>query len=122
MSDVITTVGKNIVAELIGGVDANADFDYLAVGTDGTEAVAGDTTLGAEITDSGLARAQITPSVTTNVLSLVKTWTATGAKTVQECGVLNAASSGTLLAHSDFDAISLTTDDQLQVTYEITIS
>lgn len=123
MADVITTVGKNAVAEKIGGLGAVSNFTYLALGYDGTTAVVTNTTLTSEATDSGLARAAGTVTTdTANVLQLVYTWTASATKTLRECGVLNASAAGVLLAHSDFNSISIDSDDSIQITYKITVS
>lgn len=116
MADVITTVGKNHVAEKIGGIGAVADFTYLAVGTDTGTAAVGDTTLGSEITGGNLARVTSTVTTTTaNILQLQHTWTASASKAITECGVLNAASAGELLARSDFSAINVDSGDSIQI-------
>lgn len=113
MADVITTVGKNHVAEKIGGIGAVADFTYLAVGTDTGTAAVGDTTLGSEITGGNLARVTSTVTTTTaNILQLQHTWTASASKAITECGVLNAATAGELLARSDFSAINVDSGDR----------
>lgn len=123
MADVITTVGKNRVAEKIGGLGSVADFTYLAIGSDGTAATVVDTQLGVEFTDSGLDRAAATVTTdSANVLQLVHIWTASASKTIRECGVLNAASTGDLLARSDFNTISVDSSDSIQITYKITVS
>lgn len=96
MAATITTAGKARIAVRIG-----TDTIYLAVGTGTSARAVGDTTLDAEITDSGLARATPTVSYTTttttnDTVNCAKTWTASGAKTVGEIGMLNASSGGTL--------------------------
>jgi len=121
--DIITAVGKNAVAEKIGGLGSVSDFTYLALGYDGDTATVSDTTLGEEATDSGLARSAATVTTdSANVLQLVHTWTASATKTLRECGVLNDATAGVLLAHSDFNSISVDSDDSIQITYKITVS
>lgn len=123
MADIITSAGKAAVAEKIGGLGSVTDFTYLALGYDGTTATATDTTLTSEATDSGLARAASTVTTDTGaILQLVHAWTASASKVIRECGVLNASSSGVLLAHSDFNSISVDSDDSIQITYKITVS
>lgn len=125
MADKIMIVGKNAVAELIGGLGSVANWDQLAVGTSGTAATNSQTALVSELVDSGLAKATSTVSTTTaNILQLQHTWTATAPKTLQEVGVFNSntATDGTMLARSDFADIALVTDDQIQITYKITVS
>lgn len=123
MADVVTTAGKAAVVERMGGLASTAAFTYLALGTLGTTAVEADTALGAEIVDSGLERALITPTNTTsNILEFVNTWTASGTKILRECGVFNHASAGTMLAHSDFSDITVDAGDSIQITYRVTVS
>ncbi len=126
MADVVSTVGKNAVAEKIGGLGSHADFTYLHIGSDGTGATTADTQLGSAFTDSGLVAAGATVSTdAANVLQLVHIWTATATKTIRECGVSNTNATGggsTLLARSDFNTISVDSGDSIQITYKVTVS
>jgi hypothetical protein len=120
--NLVTSAGKAAVAGLVGNTGSVTAFTYLAVGTSDTAAAAGDTTLGAEITDTGLERAtatvtRITTTVANDTLSLAKTWTATGAKTVKEVGAFNASSSGTLLGRRVIGPYTVANTDQLSITY-----
>ncbi len=86
---------------LAGDTGSKTAFTYLATGTGTGSESAGDTTLGTEISDSGLARAsatvtQQTTSQSNDTLQLVKAFTVTGTKTISEVGVFNASSSGTM--------------------------
>lgn len=126
MADVVTTVGKNAVAEKIGNVAAHNNFTYLHIGSDGTGATTANTQLGSAFTDSGLVAAGSTVSTdAANVLQLVHVWTATATKTIRECGVSNTNATGggaTLLARSDFNTISVDSGDSIQITYKVTVS
>jgi hypothetical protein len=119
MADVITTVGKNISAKRVGGLTANA-FTYLAIGIGTTPAAVGDTQLESEITTGGGQRVNVTPTVTTNVLTLQNTFNFTASFAITECGVLNAATVGDLLGRSTFSAISVVNGDSLQLTTNTT--
>ena len=119
----VTTAGKAQIALLAGDASATP-FTYLAVGTDATAFGIGQTALVAEIVDSGLSRAsatvsRVTTTVTNDTLRLVKTWTATGAKTVEEIGAFNAASTGTLLCRALTTSKTVSTDDTLTATYDV---
>jgi len=123
MADVVTTVGLNAVAEKLGGLGTNTDWTYLVIGSGVDTATIVNTTLNTEFTDSGLARAAATVTTdSANVLQLVHLWTASAAKNIRECGVINAAAAGCLLAHSDFNTIAVASDDSIQITYKITVS
>lgn len=102
-------------------------FDYIACGTGTTAATTTDTTLEAEITDSGLARGtgtgtQTTTTVTNDTAKLVKSFTVTGSKTVTECGIFNAVSSGTMICRQTFTAINVETNDLLEFTWKVVFS
>lgn len=126
ISNLVTTAGKAGAAGRLMGSGAPAAFDYIAVGTGTTAAAVGDTALQTEITDSGLARAQGTVSLqttdtTNDTARVTKTFTVTGTKAVTESGVLNAASSGTLLCRDTFSAINVVNGDTLQITWDVDI-
>ena len=104
VDNIVTSAGKAQLALLTGDASATP-FTYLAVGTSSTAVAIGQTALAAEITDTGLARAagtvsRVTTTVTDDTFKLVYTWTASGSKTVEEVGVFNAASSGTMLSRA----------------------
>lgn len=127
IKNLVVDAGKAGVASRINGAGAEAAFTYLAVGTGVTAANAADTTLGTEITDSGLARAaatctRVTTSVTNDTAQLDKTFSVTGTKAVTEAGALNAASAGTLLGRQVFSAVNVVNGDSLQITYKFQVS
>jgi len=126
LKNIITNAGKAQIALLAGDASATP-FTYLALGTSATAVAATDTALIAEIVDTGLSRttatvSRTTTSVTNDTLSLVYSWTATGAKTIQEVGILNASSTGTLLGRKLTGATTVANLDVLQVTYTIQFS
>lgn len=126
ISNIITNVGKAQIALLAG--DATAiPFTYLAVGTSNTAVAATDTTLTAEISTSGLARAagtvsRVTTTTTNDTYQVTYTWTASGSVTVEEVGVFNAASVGTMLGHALTTTKTLANTDILQGTYQVKFS
>ena len=120
----ITNVAFAVFSGLVGATGAQTAFTYLAVGTDNTAASASQTALIAEIVDTGLARAaatvsRVTTTQTNDTLQLAYTWTASGSKTVNEIGVFNAASSGTMAARKLTTALALVNGAQLIATYQI---
>ena len=83
--------------------DSPAPMTHIAVGTGDTAFAAADTTLGTEITDSGLDRStnaaavtRETTSTTNDTAQLVTTFSVTGTKTIKEVGILTANASGVL--------------------------
>lgn len=121
--NIITKAGLAQLALLAGDATA-VPFTYLALGTDDTAVAATDTALGAEITDTGLARAAATISRTTTTLTndtlrATYTWTASGAKTIEECGLFNASSAGTMLGHKLTGSKVTANGDEVIVIYDI---
>lgn len=122
ISNLITNAGMAGIASRINGSGAEAAFTYIAVGTGTTAANVADTTLEAEIVDSGLARAAATASrvnvdTTNDGARLTYTFTVSGTKAVTESGVLNAGSGGVLLARQVFSAINVVSGDSLAITW-----
>lgn len=126
VNNAIVTAGKAQIALLIGDASATP-FTYLAVGTSSTAVSAGQTALQAEITDTGLERAsgtvsRTTTTVTNDTYQITKTWTATGTKAVEEIGVFNASSSGTMLGRALTSTKTLTNGEQLIATYTVSFA
>ena len=120
--NLIVNASLSEITGLLGNVGTKTAFTYLAVGTGTTAANVADTTLEAEIVDSGLARAsatvsQQTTTVTEDTLRLQNGFTVTGTKAVTEIGALNAASAGTLLGHQVFTALNVIATDVLTFQY-----
>lgn len=125
--NLIVSAGKAGMASRLNGSGSEAVFTYLAVGTGTTSPAAGNTALEAEIVDSGLARvnataSRVTTSVANDTARLTTTFTVTGTKAVTEAGILNAASSGTLLCRQTFSAVNVVNGDSLQLTYSVQCS
>ena len=123
VDNLVVNAGLAQLALLAGDASATP-FTYLAVGTSATAVAASQTALQSEITDTGLARAaatvsRVTTTVTNDTLQLVYTWTASGSKTVEEIGVFNASSSGTMLSRALTGTTSLVSGDQIQATYKV---
>ncbi len=117
------------IASRINGHGSEAAFTFAAVGTTATAAAAGDTTLGAEITDSGMDRS--TNGATTvgrsasdaAVANGKCTWTiaysVTGSKTIGEAGILNANSAGILLSHKGGYSQGVVNGETLNFSYTL---
>jgi len=109
---------------LLAGDASAVPFTYLAVGTSTTAPAVTDTTLTAEITDTGLARvagtvSRVTTTVTNDTYRVTTTWTASGSKTIEEVGVFNASSAGTMLSHALTTSKAVTNGETLTGTYTL---
>ncbi len=124
ISNLVTNAGFAGVASRINGADSEAAFTYIAVGTGAVAANVADTTLGTETAASGLSRAagtasRVTTTQTNDTAQILKSFSVSGSVAVTESGVLNAASTGTLLCRQVFSAINVVNGDTLQITWKI---
>jgi hypothetical protein len=115
VDNLVVTAGKAQLALLAGDATATPFTS------------AGQTALQAAITDTGLARAAATVSrttttVTNDTLQLVYTWTASGSKTIEEIGVFNASSAGTMLSRALTTSKSVVNGETFQATYKLAFS
>ena len=120
--NLITNVGHAGANGRMSNQGGYSPFIFLAIGTGTTAAAATDTALQTEITTGGGARAsatasQVTTTVTNDTTQLVHTWTFTSSFAVTEEGILDASSSGNLLAHQVFSAVNVVSGDSLQITH-----
>jgi hypothetical protein len=124
----ITSAGLAAIAGLVSNVGSVTAFTYVATGTGTTVFGVAQTTLVAEITDSGLARATVTPTRTTttatnDTIQWQKAFSVTGTKTVGEVGILNDPTTGILLCRNVLSPTkSVTSGDTLTVTYTMPFS
>ena len=126
VDNAVMTVGFAQIALLIGDASA-VPFTYIAVGTSSTAVAINQTALVAEITDSGLARAagtvsRITTTGTNDTYKITYTWTASGSKTIEEVGVFNAASSGTMLSRALTTSKAVVSGETLTGTYTLKVA
>ncbi len=122
--NLMTNAGFAGIASRINGSGGEAAFTYIAMGTGVAAAAATDTALGTELSTLGLSRVNSTASrytttVTNDSAQLVNTFAVTGTAAVTESGILNAASTGTLLCRQVFSAINVVNTDNLQITWRV---
>jgi hypothetical protein len=125
--NLIVDAGLAGIASRYNGDGAEAAFTYIAVGTDDTAAAADNTTLGAEITDSGLARAEATASretttATNDTAKLSEEFTVTGTKAINEVGIFNAASAGTMGSRTVITTKNVEDGDTITIEYTLEVA
>jgi len=124
-TNLIMTLGLNEIVDCVGDGLSGTAFMALALGTDdGTNTDPSQTELGAEITDTGLGRAAATvTNETGGVLQFEKQWTATGAKSIEEIGIFNnATSGGVMLGRLLTGTITVADGFTITFTYQVTFS
>ena len=127
-SNVITTIGLNFIEEHlgIGGATYDDPAKWISLSNDGGSA-AGWTKLPTELDNTnGMGRAEgAYASTGDGVWTITKTFTATGAVTVQTTGLqwlVTLQSDNNLMAANDFTSVTLADQDSLTITWTITLS
>jgi len=121
--NLITNVGHAGANGRMSNQGSYSPFIWLALGIGTGGPTATDTTLVSEIVTNGGQRAsatasQVLTSVANDTTQLVHTWTFSGAFAITEEGILDAASTGNLLARQVFSAVNVANLDSLQVTHK----
>lgn len=119
IENIITTVGRAMIADqLLASTAGGATKPtHMGVGTSGTAAAVGDTTI------TGETRVALTSKTrATNVVTFVGDWAAGSATgTLQEAGLWDASSGGNLVGRVTFTSIAKGASDTLKVTWTWTI-
>ena len=125
-SNVITTIGLNWIEDQLGDSPSTDPAKWISLSNDGSSSDAW-TKLPTELDDTnGMGRAVgAYASTDDGVWTILKTFTATGAVTVQTTGlqwVVTLQSDDNLMAANDFTSVTLATDDSLTVTWTLTLN
>lgn len=117
-TNLVLTAGKNMIADRLLASPTLGVPTHMGVGTSGTAAAAGDTTI------TGDVRVALTSKTrATNVVTFVGDWAAgVATATLQEVGLWDAASAGVLDGRATFSSIVKGASDTLKVTWTWTIS
>lgn len=119
VKNIITNDGADYVRQTVGNSPQTSAFRWTAVGDDASPSFnSSSASLGSEV-----ARSQNSFNTTSNFgqFSNVTTFTNIAA-TVRESGLLNRSTGGTMLAAQTFGAITLTTNDKLEVIWKVYFS
>jgi len=122
--NLIVNDGLAALASLLNGDGGEAAFTYIAVGSGSTAEAATDSALGTEITASGLSRASATVSretqnVTNDMAVLTNSFSVTASETVNEIGIFNAGTGGTMFSRKVISTKNVTSGDTLEITYKV---
>lgn len=115
-NDLVVDAGLNALCGAVFDRSANrpAAFDYIAIGTDGTAPSASQTALGAEV-----MRVQATYSKDANTgeCSIDAVFNITSSYALQECGIFNASSGGTMYCRDTYPTKNVVSGDTVKVFY-----
>lgn len=117
--NLVVTAGKAFVASRMASASA-AVMGWIAVGTGTNAAVVGDTALQTEVARQAVSVSGGTPSGSS--LAFAATLAAgTGTGALTEAGILNASSTGTLLARTVFAVLNKLAGDTLTINWTLTV-
>jgi hypothetical protein len=122
----ITNSGRDFLHQqgyATSGIGTNG-LNWIALTNTAITPAAGDTTLSGEITTNGLARAQgvVAHTAGTNITTVANTFTCvTAAQAAQAAALFTASSAGTMNHELTFPQRSLQVNDQLVLTFQITL-
>lgn len=117
--NLVVTSGKNWIAARMYDTSIPSQMGYMAIGEGTTAASVGQTALVSEA-----ARVAVTSvTVTNNEVQYFATFgTGVGTGAITEAGILNASTSGTMLARTVFSVVNKGADDTLSITWTVTIN
>ena len=118
VKNLVVDDGLEYIASRMKDATATA-MSHMAIGTGSSAAAASDTALGTEAARQALT----STTVTANAVAYVASFGAgTGTGAITEAGILNAASSGTLLCRTVFSVVNKGATDSMTITWTVTIS
>lgn len=118
INNLVVDVGLNYIVSRMKDATATA-MSHMELGSGSTAAAAGNTTLG-----TALGRAVLTSTtVSGNTIQYVASFSA-GVATgnVQEAGIFNASTGGTLLCRTVFGLVTKAAGDSMTITWTITVA
>ena len=121
--NLVVTAGKNWVAGRFKDGSIPDEMSHMALGSNSAAAAAGNTALGAELASSRIALTTDGGTVSNATVQYDATWSSShGAYAIQEAGIFNHATAGTMLARTVFAIINKGTDDTVTISWTITVS
>jgi hypothetical protein len=118
IKNLVVTLGLNYIVSRMKDATATA-MTHMAVGSGTVAAALADSALGTE-----LGRVTLTSTtVSTNTIQYVATFaTGVGTGLVQEAGLFNASSVGTMLCRTVFGLVTKGAGDSMTITWTVTVS
>ena len=116
--NLVVTAGKGYVASRMKDATTTA-MSHMAIGTGSTAAAAGDTALGSESARVAMAGTAVSGAVVTYTATFPA---GTGTAAITEAILVNAASSGTILARTVFPVINKSSSDSCSISWAVTVS
>lgn len=118
VKNLVVTSGRNLIASRLAG-NASSAITHMAVGSGSTAPAAGQTALVTELGRVAISSGTASANVVTYVASFGP---GVGTGNINECGLFNAASGGTMLARSTSVIATKGASDTLALTWTVTIN
>lgn len=120
--NLVVTAGKNWLATYLAQTNTS-DMIMMAIGTSSTAVAAGDTALNGEF----CTRIVGTTYASNNIYQLTATFPANNPSStlttgVNEAGIFNAGTAGTMFTHATFATVNKAPADSLQIVWQVTNS
>lgn len=116
--NLVVTAGKGYVASRMKDATTTA-MSHMAIGTGSSAAQASDTALGSESARVAMAGTAVSGAVVTYTATFPA---GTGTAAITEAILVNAASSGTILARTVFPVINKSASDSCSISWAVTVS
>ncbi len=120
VKNLVVTTGLGYIASRMEGTSA-AVMSHMAIGTGSTAAAAGNTALGTESARVALTSTTVTGPAVAYVASFPAGTPAT-LTGIQEAGIFNASSSGTMLCRTVFSVVNKDVNDTMSITWTVTMA
>ena len=121
--NLVVTAGKEWVAGRFKDGSIPDEMSHMALGSGSAAAAVGNTALGTELASSRIVLTTDGGTVSNATVQYDATWSSShGAYAIQEAGIFNHASAGTMLARTVFAVINKGTDDTVTISWTITVS
>jgi len=118
--NLVVDTGLEHIADMMASSHTDSEMGYMALGSDGTGALAGNTALGTQLGSRNALTARTHSGAVVTYTATFSAGQATGA--VVEAGIFEDAAGGTMLCRTTFTVINKGAADSLAVTWTLTFT
>ena len=120
VKNLVVTTGLGYIASRMKDATATA-MSHMAIGTNSTAAAAGNTTLGTESARVALTSTTVTAAAVAYVATF-PAGTPAALAGIQEAGIFNDSSAGTMLCRTVFSIVNKDVNDTMSITWTVTMA
>lgn len=120
--NLVVTVGRNHIADQLSD-RGEAVMSHMAIGTNSTTQVIGDTALGTELSRKALTSKTQGSGADAHKVTYIADWPpGEGTGSITEAGIFNSAAAGTMLTRTTFPVKNKSASDTLTIQWTISIT